>query len=389
MSWNKAPLSDLALATGGSFVDGPFGSNLKAAEYEPEGVPIIRLQNIRPNEFLAKDIKFISPQKYTKLSRHNYGPGDLVISKLGDPPGYACVVPPSAGSGIIVADVVRFRGNPELTDHGYLSHFLNSPDGRRQFLKLSKGSTRKRVNLSSIKTIEIPLPPLGEQKRIAAVLDKADALRRQRQESLQLTENLIQSVFLDMFGDPVTNPKKWQLQPLADLGTMDRGVSRHRPRNAPELLGGAYPLIQTGDVSNAGLYIRKFTQTYSEIGFKQSRLWPKGTLCITIAANIAQTGILDFDACFPDSVVGFTFYEVIFSSVYVHFLFGFLQAILEKNAPQAAQKNINLAILRTLEVPRPPFDLQKEFDVFVSKATTVLDDQRNSLEVINSAFSSI
>jgi type I restriction enzyme S subunit len=118
-------------------------------------------------------------------------------------------------------------------------------------------------------------------------------------------------------------------------------------------------------------------------------MWPKGTLCITIAANIAKTGILNFDACFPDSVVGFTPHESVSSSVYVHFLFGFLQAILERNAPQAAQKNINLAILRTLDVPNPPFDLQVEFEAFVARAMNVFDTQGSSLEVMNTFFSSI
>jgi hypothetical protein len=236
---------------------------------------------------------------------------------------------------------------------------------------------------------ELLVPNHDDQKRIAIVLDKIDALRHQRQESLELTEMLLQSVFIDTFGDPVTNPKAWPLEPLARLGTLDRGVSKHRPRNAPELLGGKYPLVQTGDVSNAGLYIRKYTQSYSDIGLKQSKMWPKGTLCITIAANIAKTGILNFDACFPDSIVGFTPYKNVSSSVYVHYLFGFLQAMLEANAPQAAQKNINLAILRTLQVPKPPLDLQEEFDVFVTSAMAMLDDQGTSLEVMNAAFSSL
>ena len=192
-----------------------------------------------------------------------------------------------------------------------------------------------------------------------------------------------------MFGDPATNPKGWELTELSALGTLDRGVSKHRPRNAPELLGGKYPLIQTGDVSNAGLYIRDFTSTYSETGFKQSRLWPKGTLCITIAANIAKTGILAFDACFPDSVVGFTPHKGVSSSVYVHFLFGFLQAMLEKNAPQAAQKNINLAILRTLRVPSPPVSLQEKFERFVSQTTILSNNQKDSLALAGRAFASI
>jgi len=84
-----------------------------------------------------------------------------------------------------------------------------------------------------------------------------------------------------------------------------RGKSKHRPRNDERLYGGDIPFIQTGDIRNASHIITQYSQTYSEVGLKQSKLWPRGTLCITIAANIAETSILGFDACFPDSVIGF------------------------------------------------------------------------------------
>ena len=103
-----------------------------------------------------------------------------------------------------------------------------------------------------------------------------------------------------MFRDPVHNNREFSEAVLPELGEFGRGVSKHRPRNAPELLGGEYPLIQTGDIASADLYITKYENTYSEIGFKQSRMWDSGTLCITIAANIAKTAILTFSSCFPD-----------------------------------------------------------------------------------------
>ena len=90
---------------------------------------------------------------------------------------------------------------------------------------------------------------------------------------------------------------------LDQLGTVSRGRSRHRPRDAAFLYGGPYPFVQTGDVKHAGLYLRDYDQTYSEAGLAQSKLWPAGTLCITIAANIAETSILGIEACFPDSII--------------------------------------------------------------------------------------
>lgn len=225
------------------------------------------------------------------------------------------------------------------------------------------------LNRDTIYSAMISLPPLSEQKRIAAILDKTDELRRKRREAIAKLNTLIQSIFLDMFGDPMKNSKQWKVTKLGEVGILDRGKSKHRPRNDPKLLGGPYPLIQTGDIANSGGQITRYTQTYSELGLQQSRMWPKGTLCITIAANIAKTGILTFEACFPDSVVGFHPGNSV-RTEYVQYWLSFLQASLEATAPESAQKNINLDILRKLSVPLPPVELQ---DQFVNQLHNILD----------------
>lgn len=164
-----------------------------------------------------------------------------------------------------------------------------------------------------------------------------------------------------MFGDPVENEKGWEVKALGEIGELARGVSKHRPRNAPELLGGNIPLIQTGDISNANMYLKDYNYTYSELGLSQSRLWPSGTLCITIAATIGKCSILTFDSCFPDSIVGYIVNDNYTNNEYVYYIFGFLQKILEENAPAVAQKNINLKILNDLLIPLPPLSLQQQF----------------------------
>ncbi len=170
-----------------------------------------------------------------------------------------------------------------------------------------------------------------------------------------------------MFGDPAENPNQHPMKKLSKLGELNRGVSKARPRNKPELLGGPYPLVQTGEVSAAGLYIDYYENTYSEEGLAQSKMWPKGTLCITIAANIAQTGILSFDACFPDSVCGFISGNEV-TQVYMHYWFSFFQKVLEEQAPQVAQRNINLRILNDLDVMVPPIADQQTFEAFVQQS---------------------
>src|ERR1041385_6316559 len=156
-------------------------------------------------------------------------------------------------------------------------------------------------------------------------------------------------------------PSVWTWASLDQIGELNRGKSKHRPRDDARLYGGPYPFIQTGDIRKAGGTIRNHTQTYSEFGLKQSRLWPAGTLCITIAANIAETGILTYPACFPDSVVGFLQQNASLLEVrFVEFFIRSQKSELQRYAPATAQKNINLGILERLAIPLPPLAEQTE-----------------------------
>jgi type I restriction enzyme S subunit len=238
--WSTSRLEDLSAHEPNSLVDGPFGSDLKTSDYLPAGVPLIRIQNVKPNHFLAKDTKYVSVEKARRLSRHDYKPGDLVMTKLGDPCGVACVVPREAGIGLIVADIVRFRGDPRRIDHGFLSHFINSPSAMAWVDRQAKGSTRQRVNLSNFKKLPVPLPPLSEQRRIAELLDRADALRAKRRAALAQLDTLTQSIFLDMFGDPATNPKRW---PWRSLKQCTKGIQ----------IGPFGSLLHQGDYVSGGV----------------------------------------------------------------------------------------------------------------------------------------
>jgi type I restriction enzyme S subunit len=243
------------------------------------------------------------------------------------------------------------------------------------------------INKTQFSEVSIPIPPLYEQKKIASILEKTESAIQKRNEADELADKYLQSIFIQMFGDPVTNSKGWQLRKLYELGEIGRGVSRYRPRNAPELLGGPYPLIQTGDVANAGIFITEYKQTYSEIGLKQSKMWEKGTLCITIAANIAKTSILTFNSCFPDSIVGFIANEKT-NNIFIYFWFTFFQRLLEANAPESAQKNINLQILNELEVIVPQMELQKKFAEIVNAVEKLKQKQKQSTCELDTLFKS-
>ncbi|MFZ5766557.1 MAG: restriction endonuclease subunit S [Thermodesulfobacteriota bacterium] len=178
----------------------------------------------------------------------------------------------------------------------------------------------------------------------------------------------------------------WEPKGLDELGFVSRGRSRHRPRDAAHLYGGPHPFVQTGDVKHAGLYLTEYTQTYSEDGLAQSRMWPAGTLCITIAANIADTAILGFDACFPDSVIGFIPDEKKADARFVKYLFdALLQCKYKQFTQGAAQDNLSQAKLLSLKFPVPGITEQKQIADVVSAYDDLIENNRRRIQLLEQA----
>lgn len=147
---------------------------------------------------------------------------------------------------------------------------------------------------------------------------------------------------------------QWETKKLSQLGDFARGKSKHRPRNDKRLFeNGKYPLVQTGEIKAADLYITAHTQEYGEFGLQQSKLWDAGTLCITIAANIAETAILSYPMCFPDSVVGFTAYSAESSALFMHYVFTYIRNSIQESTSGSIQDNINIDYLTSLDFKIP------------------------------------
>ena len=182
----------------GDIVSGPFGSNLKVSDYRKTGIPIIRLQNIAPNRLLNNDIKFISEEKAKMLSYHSFTAGDILLAKLGNPIGISCLVPPELRKGIVVADVVRIRVSNRKADKNYIVQILNSPICLKQLALEKIGSTRPRVNLTSIRNIKLFIPPLTEQQKISEILSDVDreieALEQKRDKYKLLKTGMMQQL---------------------------------------------------------------------------------------------------------------------------------------------------------------------------------------------------
>ncbi|GDE50904.1 restriction-modification system protein HsdS [Escherichia coli] len=252
--------------------------------------------------------------------------------------------------------------------------------------ELAENWTRISEHFDTLFTTEANVDALKQTILQLAVMGKlvpqdpndepaSELLKRIAQEKAQLVKEgkIKKQKSLPPISDeekPFELPEGWEWSYLSDIGILARGRSKHRPRNDPTLYAdGTIPLVQTGDVARSNGCINTYSALYNQLGLSQSKLWNKGTLCITIAANIADSGILNFDACFPDSVVGFTPYENEIPVLYFHYFMMTIKSTLEKFAPSTAQKNINIDILSQLFFPCPPLE---EFHRIVDKVQNLL-----------------
>ncbi len=178
---------------------------------------------------------------------------------------------------------------------------------------------------------------------------------------------------------------EWKKEPLDKMGVISRGKSKHRPRNDVRLFGGEYPFIQTGDIGNAGLYVQNYSQTYNEEGLAQSKLWDKDTLCITIAANIADTALLAFPACFPDSIMGFVPYKDVSNVKYVKYCFDILKKDCQQISQGTAQDNLSWKKLSTILFPCPPLEVQNRIAEILSRYDSLIENYQKQIKLLEEA----
>lgn len=262
----------------------------------------------------------------------------------------------------------------------------------------TNSTTVPAIRKSDIELINFPLPPLSEQQRIVERIEELFAKLDEAKERLQeVADSFVvrkAAILHKAFTGELTeqwrrengvSDESWEEKKLGEVGVLERGRSKHRPRNDERLFGGIYPFIQTGDIANADMFIEKHNQTLSDFGMQQSKLFAKNTICITIAANIGKVAILSYDSCFPDSVVGLKTDEKT-DFKYVYYYLSTQQKELESKAPATAQKNINLKVLNDLDVFIPSLSEQHEI---VRLIDDLLARERAAQQAAEQALASI
>ncbi|TBN46994.1 restriction endonuclease subunit S [Paracoccus sediminis] len=304
--------------------------------------------------------------------------GDVLLNSTGTGTVGRSAVFDDVGQYIIDGHITLLRPKKSKCSPSWLNSVLTSNWGQKHLERFCYAGSTNQVELSAsaLRRTELPTPLFEHQSKIAEVLDTLDAAIRGTKAVVAKLRAMKQGLLHDLLtrgidanGDlrpPQPEaphlyqktplgwlPKEWDETTLGAIAEVDRGQFTHRPRNDPRFYGGEFPFIQTGDVAAAkGDFVTRYSQTLNERGVSVSREFPAGTIAITIAANIADTGILAFPMYFPDSVVGAVVHEGL-NTRFVELWIRRAKRLLDARAPQSAQKNINLQDLRPLEVFLP------------------------------------
>ena len=294
------------------------------------------------------------------------------------------------GFGSTEFHVVRARGS--RVDTRYLVHFLRQERIRKQGESRMTGSAgQRRVPEHFLADLAIPLPPLAEQKRIAAILDKADALRAKRRAALAQLDTLTQSIFLDMFGDPATNPKGWPKASLDELFEIARGGS---PRPIDEYITDdpdGINWIMIGDTVEGGKYISSTRKRIRLEGARRSRMVKPGDFLLTNSMSFGRPYIMRTSGCIHDGwlVLSPRRKDVEPNYFYALLVTPAMYAEFARRAPGVTVKNLNIDLVRGVTVPVPPLETQERFAAMVAEIEGVVASFNRSLSELDAMFSSL
>jgi len=382
VSFKKAALSELC----DEIVVGHVGPS--SGHRQRDGIPFLMGKNVGEGFLKLDDLERVTPEFHLSQKKSQLRPGDVVVVRIGKS-GMAAKVPKRLGEANC-AGLVVLKGPREVTAD-YLVCFLNSPMGRRESLRQTKGSTRQTLNTKSVAATIVPVPPLPEQKRIAGILDATDVLRAKRRESIAQLDALIQSTFLDMFGDPVTNPMGWEQQRIDRVFEVARGGS---PRPIDAYLtdsSDGLNWIMIGDASEDSRYIASTKKRIKPEGLRKSRMVHDGDLLLTNSMSFGKPYILKTDGCIHDGWLVLSPKDKRMSADYFYSLLSTeaLYREFQRGAAGAVVKNLNIKVVSQVSVAVPPFEIQHKFADIVESVEQQKARQRAHLAELDNLFASL
>lgn len=369
-NWREIQFGDVT-GDAGLFLDGDW---IETKDQDPNGdVRLIQLADIGEGQYLDRSSRFLTSEKAAELKCTFLEKGDLLVARMPDPLGRACVFPGDPKPSVTAVDVCIVRPDTSAVDIHWLKWVINSPRFRSKIERYITGTTRKRISRKNLQKILLKLPHLTEQRRIAAILDKADGVRRKRQQTLDLAEQFLRSAFLDMFGDPVTNPKRWPVKKLGDLvdGPVRNGLS---PAKSGTHAG---EVLTLSAITGAGF--RPEYRKAAFFGIEPPCIKMVDTRDFLICrgnGNIDLVGRGRFPdeslpgVLFPDTMIGFRLDMRVVAKAYLQLVWetkAVRNQIVAKSRTTSGIHKVNQQTLKTISIPLPPVEKQRRFEKLASK----------------------
>lgn len=367
MTWTTAALGEIAIIERNSISPANIksGSRYVGLDHIESGGGSVRFGSVENGELAS--------------SKFQFGPNHILFGKLR--PYLAKIVCPDF-AGICSTDIIPIAPGQNV-DKRYLLHFLRRPETIAWAAGRSAGVNLPRLSPKELASLEIPLPPLDEQRRIAAVLDKADALGRKRKHALDLLDGLTNSVLKGFNNQTTLGNSRWPTSALRELCTLVRGSSP-RPQGDPRFFGGPIPRLMIADITRDGKYVSPSIDSLTEEGAKKSRAMKKGSVVMAVSGAVGLPAILTSDACIHDGFVGF---RDLATSILPTFLYHVLLDNRSENQAQgtgAIWSNLTTDQVKAFRIPLVPVSIQQEF---VNRLERV--EQRSQLIRKSAAFSDL
>lgn len=298
------------------------------------------------------------PQDDLGPSTYPFEAGTVLYSKLRP---YLNKVVVADEPGFATTELVPLRCKPQKAFPSYIAYFLRSAEFLSFANTVVAGAKMPRMVMSEFWKYQVPLPPLDEQRRIAAILDKADTLRTKRREALAQLDRLAQSIFVDMFGDPVRNDKNWPTRSVSEICELVRGSSP-RPQGDPKYFGGPIPRLMVADITRDGWLVTPRIDSLTVEGAKRSRPVKAGTVVMAVSGNVGLVSRLAVDACVHDGFVAFnSLDEETCTAEYLLAVLHYSKSRHEKSKAGAIFINLTTTDIKAMDLPIPTLELQRKF----------------------------
>lgn len=357
----------------------------KRPQYVEKGIPFLSSKNVKKDQFVFDHYNYISQEDFLHLTKHNKPEvDDILYTRVGSF-GEAAVIDFDFDFAIFVS-LTLIKPKKELVFPRYLMHYLNSPKIRNLAKNSTSGIGVQNLNVGAVRKFPITLPPLPQQKKIAAILDAADAYRQKTKALIAKYEELSQSLFLEMFGDPVRNPMGWEKVKISSITNISSGSTPSRKDE--NNFNGKIPWVKTGEVN--GRIITDTEEKISESALKNSscKIYPSGSIIIAMygqGKTRGQVGVLGIEASTNQACAVLKYSD----KMNFGFLFLLLKMCYEDLRGLGRggnQPNLNSGILKNYEVINPPLILQNQFSIRIQAIETQKSHAQKSLQKAEDLF---